>query len=67
MIPVGAEFSNVLPDKLSGLPLEQAVEFAIDLAPKTIPIYKAPYHMAPTKLKELKSQLEELRMDTKSF
>ena len=36
------------------------MEFEIDLAPGTTPISKAPYRMAPTELKELKTQLEEL-------
>ena len=36
------------------------MEFTIDLAPRTIPISKAPYRMAPMELKELKIQLQEL-------
>jgi hypothetical protein len=36
------------------------VEFSIDLVPGTQPIHKAPYRMAPTELKELKEQLQEL-------
>ena len=35
-------------------------EFTIDLAPRTAPISKAPYKMAPLELKELKIQLQEL-------
>ncbi|KAL4021210.1 hypothetical protein IC575_020002 [Cucumis melo] len=35
-------------------------EFAIELEPDTVPISKAPYRMAPTELKELKVQLQEL-------
>ncbi|RVW50109.1 hypothetical protein CK203_114522 [Vitis vinifera] len=33
---------------------ERDVEFTIDLAPRTTPISKAPYRMAPMELKELK-------------
>ena len=36
------------------------MEFTIDLIPGTEPIYIPPYRMAPTELKELKTQLEEL-------
>ncbi|TYK22885.1 hypothetical protein E5676_scaffold334G00240 [Cucumis melo var. makuwa] len=36
------------------------IDFAIELEPSTIPISKAPYRMAPTKLKELKVQFQEL-------
>nr|GFA16063.1 putative reverse transcriptase domain, aspartic peptidase domain protein [Tanacetum cinerariifolium] len=36
------------------------VEFNIELIPRAEPISKAPYHMAPVELKELKDQLQEL-------
>jgi hypothetical protein len=39
------------------LPLDQEIEFTIDLVPITQSIHKASYHMAPTKLRELKEQL----------
>ncbi|XP_031248273.1 uncharacterized protein LOC116106053 [Pistacia vera] len=48
------------PDDLPGLPPEREMEFSIELAPKTAPISKAPYQMAPTELQELKKQLQEL-------
>ena len=59
-IPVVAEFSNVFPEELPGLPPRREVEFEIDLVSGTEPISKAPYKMAPAELKELKAQLEEL-------
>ncbi|XP_075489521.1 uncharacterized protein LOC142528364 [Primulina tabacum] len=43
-----------------GLPLDREMEFVIDLIPGTTPISKAPYRMAPTEMKELKNQLQEL-------
>jgi hypothetical protein len=43
-----------------GLPPDQEIEFSIDLVPGTQPIHKAPYCMAPTKLRELKEHLQEL-------
>ena len=36
------------------------MEFTIDLVPGTTPISQAPYCMAPSELKELKVQLQEL-------
>lgn len=59
-IPVIKEFTNVFLDNLSGLPPERHVKFAIDLQPRTAPISKAPYKMAPKELQKLKEQLQEL-------
>uniref|UniRef100_A0A2N9H3S5 Integrase catalytic domain-containing protein n=1 Tax=Fagus sylvatica TaxID=28930 RepID=A0A2N9H3S5_FAGSY len=50
----------VLKKDLPGLPPEREVEFTIDLVLGTGPISKAPYRMAPTELKELKEQLQDL-------
>nr|GFA11461.1 putative reverse transcriptase domain, aspartic peptidase domain protein [Tanacetum cinerariifolium] len=46
--------------ELVGIPLVREVEFNIELIPGAEPISKAPYHMAPVELKELKDQLQEL-------
>ena len=54
------EFLDVFPEDLPGLPPEREVDFAIDLAPGTEPISRAPYRMAPAELKELKDQLQDL-------
>ena len=59
-IPVMRGFSNVFPYDLLDLPPEREVEFTIDLLPRTNPISKVPYRMAPIELKELKVQLQEL-------
>ena len=59
-IPIVKEFPDVFPDDISGLPPEREVEFTIDLIPGTEPISIPPYRMAPTELRELKTQLEEL-------
>ena len=59
-IPVVREFLDVFPKELPGLPPDREVEFSIDLLPGTGPISKAPYRMAPTELRELKVQLQEL-------
>ncbi|WRX20683.1 Reverse transcriptase domain - like 10 [Theobroma cacao] len=59
-VPIVNEFSDVFSDELPGLPLNREFEFTIDLfsgiAPISIPLYR----MAPTELKELKVQLQEL-------
>ena len=59
-IPVVKEFLDVFPEDLPWIPLDREIEFSIDLLPRTSPILKASYQMAPTKLKELKEQLQEL-------
>ena len=59
-IPVVREFPDVFPEDLPGIPIDREIEFSIDLLPGTSPISKAPYRMAPTELKELKEQLQEL-------
>ena len=59
-IPIVKEFPDVFPDDISGLPPDRATEFVIELIPGTKLISIPPYRMAPTELKELKAQLEEL-------
>jgi hypothetical protein len=59
-ISVVKEFSDVFSEDLPGLPPEREVEFTINLVPGIGPISKAPYRMAPTELKELKEQLQDL-------
>ncbi|KAI3827213.1 hypothetical protein L1987_01285 [Smallanthus sonchifolius] len=59
-VPVVKEFPKVFPDDLPGAPLEREIEFKIDLIPEAKPVAKAPYRLAPTEMKELMSQLQEL-------
>ena len=59
-IPVVREFPDVFPEELPGIPHEREVDLAIEIIPGTVPMSRAPYRMAPTELKELKSQLQEL-------
>ncbi|KAL0549271.1 hypothetical protein IC582_013752 [Cucumis melo] len=59
-VPVVKEFLDVFPDDLSGLPPDREIEFTIELLPGTTSISQAPYRMAPSELKELKMQLQEL-------
>ena len=54
------EFLDVFQEDFPGLPPHREIEFVIELAPGTEPVSRAPYRMAPTELKELKVQLQEL-------
>ena len=59
-ILVVEEFPDVFLKELSRLPLEREVDLSIEVVHGTTPISRAPYRMAPTELKELKTQLQEL-------
>ena len=59
-ILVVREFTDVFPKELLGIPLEREVDLSIEILPRTTPISRAPYRMAPIELKELKIQLQEL-------
>ncbi|XP_022641613.1 uncharacterized protein LOC106773250 [Vigna radiata var. radiata] len=59
-LPVVADFLDVFPEEVPGLPPPREVEFSIDLVPQAGPISIAPYRMAPAELAELKKQIEEL-------
>ncbi|GJW76224.1 putative reverse transcriptase domain-containing protein [Tanacetum coccineum] len=52
--------AQVFPDELPGLLPPRQVEFRIDLIPGAAPVAHAPYHLAPSKMKELSKQLQEL-------
>ncbi|GKE54542.1 putative reverse transcriptase domain-containing protein, partial [Tanacetum coccineum] len=45
---------------LSGIPPARQVEFQIDLVPGVAPVARAPYRLAPSEMKELAEQLQEL-------
>lgn len=59
-IPVVEEFPDVFPEELPGLPPDREIEFGIEIVEGTAPISKTPYRMAPTELRELKNQLDEI-------
>ena len=50
----------MFPSDLPGVPPDRDIDFAIDFEPGTKPISIPPYRMAPTELKELKDQLQDL-------
>ncbi|GKA21688.1 putative reverse transcriptase domain-containing protein [Tanacetum coccineum] len=59
-VPIVRDFPEVFPEDLPGLPPTRQVEFQIDLVPGAAPIARAPYRLAPSKMKELSEQLKEL-------
>ncbi|GJT44721.1 putative reverse transcriptase domain-containing protein [Tanacetum coccineum] len=59
-VPIVRYFPEVFPEDLSGLPLTRQVEFQINLMPGAAPVARAPYRLAPSEMKELLEQLQEL-------
>ncbi|KAF5772019.1 putative nucleotidyltransferase, Ribonuclease H [Helianthus annuus] len=59
-IPVISDYPEVFPEELPGLPPDRQVEFRIDIIPGAAPIARAPYRLAPTEMKELRTQLDDL-------
>ncbi|XP_073024343.1 uncharacterized protein [Primulina eburnea] len=59
-IPVVKDFPDVFPDEIPGFPPQREIDLSIELMPGTNPISRAPYRLAPTELKELKEQLQDL-------
>ncbi|GJW48178.1 putative reverse transcriptase domain-containing protein [Tanacetum coccineum] len=53
-------FPEVFPDDLLGLPPVRQVEFRIDLMPGAASIARAPHRLAPSEMRELSVQLQEL-------
>ncbi|GJS79315.1 putative reverse transcriptase domain-containing protein [Tanacetum coccineum] len=54
------ELADVFPEDLPGIPPTRQVEFQIDLVPGAAPVARAPYRLAPSEMKELSDQLQEL-------
>ncbi|GJZ57038.1 putative reverse transcriptase domain-containing protein [Tanacetum coccineum] len=59
-VPIIRDFPKVFPEDLSGLTPTRQVEFQIDLMPGTTLVARAPYRLAPSEMKELSKQLQEL-------
>ena len=59
-IPVVREFLDVFSEELLGIPLEREVDLSIEIVLRIAPIYRVPYRMAPSELKDLRLQLQEL-------
>ncbi|GKC03542.1 putative reverse transcriptase domain-containing protein, partial [Tanacetum coccineum] len=58
--PVIQDFPEVFPEELPRLPPPRQVESRIDLIPGVAPVARAPYRLAPSEMKELSEQLQEL-------
>nr|GEV83916.1 putative reverse transcriptase domain-containing protein [Tanacetum cinerariifolium] len=54
------DFLEVFLEDLTGLPPARPVEFQIDLIQRATPVARAPYQLAPSEMKELSEQLQEL-------
>ena len=59
-VSIVREFLDVFPSDLPGVPPDRDIDFCIDLEPGTLLISIPPYRMAPSELRELKAQLQEL-------
>ncbi|GJU98439.1 putative reverse transcriptase domain-containing protein [Tanacetum coccineum] len=59
-VPIVRDFPEVFPKDLPGIPPARQVEFQIDLVPGAAPVARAPYRLAPSEMKELAEQLQEL-------
>nr|GEU58465.1 putative reverse transcriptase domain-containing protein [Tanacetum cinerariifolium] len=59
-VPIVRDFSEVFLEDLSGIPPTRQVEFQIDLVHSVAPVARAPYRLAPSKMKKLSDQLQEL-------
>ncbi|GKA79063.1 hypothetical protein Tco_0785600, partial [Tanacetum coccineum] len=54
------DFPEAFPEELPGLPPPRQAEFQIDLVQGAAPVVRAPYKLAPSEMKELSVQLQEL-------
>nr|GEY97540.1 putative reverse transcriptase domain-containing protein [Tanacetum cinerariifolium] len=59
-VPIICKFPDVFPEDLPGLPPPRQVEFKIKLVPEAAPVARAPYRQAPSEMKDLSKQLQEL-------
>ncbi|GJV18821.1 putative reverse transcriptase domain-containing protein [Tanacetum coccineum] len=59
-VPIVWDFLEVFPEYLPGLPPTRQVKFQIDLVPSTAPVVRSSYRLAPSRMQELSTQLQEL-------
>ncbi|GKE49529.1 putative reverse transcriptase domain-containing protein, partial [Tanacetum coccineum] len=59
-VPIICDFLEVFLEELPGLPPPRQVEFRIDLVPGVARVARTPYRLAPSEMRELSVQLQEL-------
>ncbi|GKA03893.1 hypothetical protein Tco_0676674 [Tanacetum coccineum] len=59
-VPIVRDFLEFFPKDLLGIPPARQIEFQIDLVPGSALVAREPYRLAPSKMKELAKQLQEL-------
>nr|GFA55145.1 retrotransposon protein, putative, Ty3-gypsy subclass [Tanacetum cinerariifolium] len=59
-VPFIRDYPKVFPKDFPGLPRARPVEFQIDLILGAAPVAQVPYRLAPSEMKELSEQLQEL-------
>nr|GFC44750.1 reverse transcriptase domain-containing protein [Tanacetum cinerariifolium] len=59
-VPVICKFLDVFLEDLPGLPPPRQLEFEIELVPGAARVARAPYRLAPSKMKKLAKKLQEL-------
>ncbi|GKF02907.1 putative reverse transcriptase domain-containing protein [Tanacetum coccineum] len=59
-VPIVRDFPEVFHEDLPGIPPARQVEFQIDLLLGAAPVARTPYWLAPSEMKELAEQLQEL-------
>ncbi|GKE50579.1 putative reverse transcriptase domain-containing protein [Tanacetum coccineum] len=59
-VPNRSRFSRSISQGLAGIPPARQVKFRIDLIPGASPLARAPYQLAPSAMKELSNQLNEI-------
>ncbi|GJU15677.1 putative reverse transcriptase domain-containing protein [Tanacetum coccineum] len=60
-VPVIRDSPEVFPEELPGLPPPRQVEFRIDLILGAAPVARAPYRLAPSKMKEIDDLFDQLQ------
>ncbi|GKE88182.1 hypothetical protein Tco_1565657, partial [Tanacetum coccineum] len=59
-VPIIRDFPEVFLKDFPGIPPTRQVEFQIDLILGVAPVARTPYRLAPSEMKELSDQLQEL-------
>nr|GEV27738.1 reverse transcriptase domain-containing protein [Tanacetum cinerariifolium] len=59
-VPVIRDLLKVFPEELPGLSPPSQVEFRINLVPEDAPVSHVPYRLAPSEIRELSVQLQEM-------